>query len=216
MLLTATAARTGDPTSSVPLFPRPALGRPAAGRPAVGTAAVGRRDLMLAWRMPIFVVVTLVLGVLSHVSAARTAGAVPGLVISVGALVATWTLLARGEQSPVRMVLLVWVSQLEVHLSLAVPSDSALQHHDGAGGVRMLGGHALAGLLVALWLRRGEALAWRAASRLGGLLGVPRSPVGLVLPRACAQVEPGSQPARCPWWSTADPRRGPPLLLWSA
>jgi hypothetical protein len=122
--------------------------------------------------------------------------------------VATWSLLARQEQSSGRLVLLVWLSQCEVHLGLTAWGP-AVHHHDGGLSPAMIGAHALAGLVVAWWLRRGEAFAWGAACRLGRLLvAQPRFPPFLVSPAGLV-VSSGLRPLRTRWPDAA-PRRGPP------
>jgi hypothetical protein len=72
--------------------------------------------------------------------------------------------------------------------------------------------HAVAGLLVAVWLRRGEVAAWRAVRRF-----LPRLPaVSRVLPvcrRSGCVFRPVAELHASVLVLVGDPRRGPPLLI---
>jgi len=169
----------------------------------------GGRDVLRSWRLPGFVAVASVLGVFSHLAAGGSTPAVPGLLVSLAALLATWSLLARQEQSSLRLVALVWLSQVEVHLGLTMTWGPAGHHHDAGVSLAMIGAHALAGMVVAWWLRRGEAFAWGAACRLGSML-VARPHVVLVLRPSAGFVEVAGPRAVATRWPDTAPRRGPP------
>lgn len=93
-----------------------------------------------------------------------------------------------------------------------VHAGSGMVHHPGSGlsPVWMLLAHALAGLLAAAWLRRGEAAAWRAVRRLlPSLPAAARLPLVPARPDHALPTVPASPPAV--FVLLCDPRRGPPL-----
>lgn len=122
--------------------------------------------------------------------------------------------MAGGPGGPLPKVALVGTSAAEAAPTIATGQLDASMHavSTAEGRVGMLAFHALAGLAVAAWLRRGEAAVWNAARRV-----VPRLPC------------PGAQPVRREHRTVpvctaprimqagalllvAGPRRGPPPL----
>ncbi|HRC41818.1 MAG TPA: hypothetical protein PLK69_09895 [Tetrasphaera sp.] len=75
-------------------------------------------------------------------------------------------------------------------------------------GWKMLAGHALATLLMAALLARGERLLWRITHWLFALPEAARLPVAA----AGAVVAAVPPPARDVRWPAGDPTRGPPLV----
>lgn len=195
----------------------------------------------LALRIPVFTVVTLGLGMGAHVMAGGsppTGGALLTLAVLVGL---AWRVVAAREQSLVQLTLTLWAMQAGLHVAMAdggCGAVSGMTHHEaghlvasaealvscsgmppgmahGAMGAPWAGmwvTHAVAGLLVALWLRRGEARVWRAVRRL-----LPRL-------RSAFSAARVRKALRRPAWvsvpvadlhapvlvAISDPRRGPP------
>lgn len=144
-------------------------------------------------------------------------GAAPGAGLLAGSviLLALAAHVLADREHPLPTVLAyVAAGQAGLHLAFAghhhhVGSGAA----PGAGGdLAMLAAHALAGLLLAVWLRRGEAMLWATARRLAG--SVLRVPVVAPTPPATRlPAVPTGGPVGVPTPALllrAHPRRGPP------
>ena len=145
-------------------------------------------------------------------------GAAPGAGLLAGSLIllalAAHVLADREHPLPA-LLAYVAASQAGLHLAFA-----GHHHHAGSGAppgagwdLAMLAAHALAGLLLAVWLRRGEAMLWAAARRLADT--VLRVPVAAPTPPPTTRlpVAPTGGPVGVPTPALllrAHPRRGPP------
>jgi hypothetical protein len=142
-------------------------------------------------RLPGFCGTSVAVGVGGHQVAHGTPASMPALTLAIALVSMTWYALSRHELSAARLTLLVWLSQLEVHLALLSTSHDATHHATTAApqshplaGWQMLLAHALAGLVVSLWLRRGESSTWRLIRQL----------VHLQLPFQAPSVPDGLRP----------------------
>lgn len=121
-------------------------------------------------RLPGFCAASVLVGVGGHQVAHGTPPTVPTLTLALALVAMTWYAVSRRELGAARLTLIVWLSQVEVHLAMTPGGHGA---HHASGPVphttwswQMLLWHALAGLVVALWLRRGESATWRLIRRL--------------------------------------------------
>jgi hypothetical protein len=144
-------------------------------RPADEVSTVSRMV-----RLPGFCLTSIGLGVGAHQVVHGSAASWPALALAISLVSMTWYTLSHRELRLGRLTLIVWLSQVEVHLSLLSNGDDAAHHMVAAtpptpwlSGWQMVLSHAMAGLLVAMWLRRGESLTWRLARRLVGLRLAP-------------------------------------------
>jgi hypothetical protein len=190
----------------------------------------GRRsDLALQLRSPVFAVATVLLSAVAHVLGG---GAPPGtgtVLLLVLAVDVAFRAVARRELSLGGVAAGVGLTELLLHLALAASptghlvglAEHAAGRHGGHAvqgpaaavpGVLMMAAHAAATALLAWWLRRGEAAAWRSAHRLARALRLPPAP---------GRIDDHLAPARAPRVEyrpsyrrllalAADPRRGPP------
>jgi hypothetical protein len=134
-------------------------------------------------RVVVFTLATVALGVGGHLAGG---GRAPSAVVLAG-LLAGGAVAASGmagrEQTLPRIVLAVGAIQVGIHAVLMAPTPGMHQHAGAMPGHAMVGWHAVAVLLVAWWLRRGEAAAWRLARALADRLLHPRSSLALPDPR---------------------------------
>jgi len=178
-------------------------------RTGAGVAAGSR--LLLGLRAPVFAVVAVALSAGAHVLGGGQVPEAGGLLLMALAVDVSFRVAARRELSSGRLLTALAASQLVLHQLLVVG-----EHHPVAGsrgGPGMLAGHAAAVAVLAWWLRRGEAAAWRAARRrLRPLLRPPApAPVACAPSRGLPAVAPGL-PRAVVVALRADPRRGPPAL----
>ena len=177
----------------------------------------------MAWaallRVPAFSLVTVGLGVAGHVLAGGHPPAWSMLAVLVGLVSLIWRVVARAEQSLLRLGMAVYAVQAGIHIALLTPPAAGSASMPGMGSGPfpvhpggMLAAHVLAGLGVAVWLRRGESLFWglvrRAVQRL-----VRSRPVPTALHFASTRL-PRARPLRCAvgvWLVLCHPWRGPPL-----
>jgi hypothetical protein len=128
-----------------------------------------------AARVAVFTLATVALGVGGHLAGG---GRAPSAVVLAG-LLAGCAVAASGmagrEQTMPRLVLAVGAIQLGIHAVLMSPTPGMHQHGSAMPGRAMVTWHAVAVLLLAWWLRRGEAAAWRLARALAERLLHPRS-----------------------------------------
>lgn len=172
--------------------------------------------------MPAFSAVTVALGVAAHLTAGGMAPDGAQLILMLLVVALTWRSLARTEQSLLRLTAGVAGVQVAIHLMLgegSMTGQVSAHVHRSAGpapglpSAVMLACHIAAGLLVAVWLRRGEATAWSAIRAVAPLIRCA-APGAL-----CAQVpaRAGHQaPERLASLVLArlgDRYRGPPLVL---
>jgi len=186
-----------------------------------------------ALRGPVFVTTACALAIVAHVAGG---GAVPDAMhLILAVLVATlgWAPAAGSWHGPIRAVLRVCLVQVGLHVVLGqtlIADDAAAAQHlhapgpvAGAAGADpamaaasllpgplMLAAHALAAVLLALWLLRGERAAWAAVLR-ALLLLAGAGPRWRPLIGAPARVQ--ARPAR-PYRRPALPAvglRAPPL-----
>jgi hypothetical protein len=187
-------------------------------------------------RTVFFTAVCLLLSTVGHAVAASDTPAPAALLAGAGLVFLGARRFTGRELSQVRLIGAVGASQLGLHGLFSYvplpggPAYQPLSQHaghpaaDSAGMVHaapsmtvgMVAAHVLAGLLVAWWLRRGEALLWSLCRRLAAAL-----PLGRVLVRV--RIDP------LPVWASALPaparaftpvvlllshavsRRGPPV-----
>jgi len=131
----------------------------------------------MAIRVPVFTLATVTLGVSAHLAAG---GSPPGPGV-LGILLAAVALASLGlshrEQRLPRVIAGVAAVQLGVHVALLGHDPATMAGSSHAPG-QMVAAHAVAALVLAWWLRRGEAAAWRATTRTIRLaLADPRPPL---------------------------------------
>lgn len=173
------------------------------------------------------------LGALGHLVAHGSAPGVIGLALAGALCWLLWSASTDRELGAVGVLWRVWLCQAFVHGSLVVGAASApahsshahsttvtapplhLPHLLGQGGWGMFAMHALAGVAVAWWLRRGEALAWRVARRaIAHLTAALRTPdVVLLSAGPAAPICPARPALLVSQLALAGiGRRGPPPL----
>ena len=169
----------------------------------------------MALRVPVFVAVSLALGIGAHVAAHGLLPA-PGRVLFVAFAVAVLCAgLQRSELCGLALTLTTGVVQAGIHIALADGTGAhAGMSHAAAGPAlpqpAMLLAHVLAALGVCWWLRRGEAAAWRAVRRL--LPALPDAPAAAA--PASVRLRPATPPVLRPAVDrsvAALRRRGPPV-----
>jgi hypothetical protein len=142
-------------------------------------------------RVAVFTLATVALGVGGHLAGG---GRAPSALVLAG-LLAGCAVAASGmagrEQTLPRLVLAVGAIQVGIHAVLMSPTPGMHQHGAAMPGHAMLGRsmvgwHAVAVLLLAWWLRRGEAAAWRLARALANR--VFRERAALAMPEPWASV----------------------------
>ena len=141
------------------------------------TTGSGVDRLRRRLRVPVFTAATVSLGVGAHLAAGGTEP-------SAGQL---------GLVSAVVAVLCAVVAGHELRMPALLGEGHAAHAVDRSGSAGMLLGHLAASVLLACWLRRGEAAAWRAVSRAGRLLAVAVAVAGPALrlpglPRTTAEA----------------------------
>lgn len=150
--------------------------------------------LRMALRVPLSTVVTTGLGILAHLAGGGRPPGAAALVVLLTLITLLWKVMARVEQSLLRLLGgVVWV-QVGIHFTLSQGHVTSTTATDGcaesagapglpphgtatsavtsaAGDAMHSGGwmwlaHGVAALGVAYWLRRGEAACWRALRRV--------------------------------------------------
>jgi hypothetical protein len=160
-------------------------------------------DWVLTLRIPLFCVVSTVLGLVGHVAAGGGIPSVANLALVAVAVFVAARSVGTSQQSLPRLVAMLWATQAGVHVLL--PSSHC------STPLALWAGHALAGLLVAAWLRRGEAWAWRAAGHVLRLLGPCRTPTDVVVVRVpCRPPSAVVVPTLDLWSRRLLPQRAPP------
>ncbi len=132
-------------------------------------------------RVPVFTAATVVLGVGAHLAAG---GAEPsaGQLALITAVVAVICSVVAGRELRMPALLgAVGLTEAGIHVAL-LGEGHAAHVVDRSGSAGMLLGHLAASVLLAWWLRCGEAAAWRAVSRAGRLLAVAVAGPALRLP----------------------------------
>ncbi len=176
-------------------------------------------------RTVFFTAVCLLLSTAGHALAAGDAPASAAVVAGGGLVFLAAHRFAGRERSLAQLTGAVLSAQLGLHgLFSYVPAPAAdghqamTQHAVPTMTLDMFAAHVVAGLLVAWWLRRGEALLWSAGHRLAAALPLGRA-LGLLRPDPApagpATVLPVPAGVRTPaitLLSHAVSRRGPPVL----
>jgi hypothetical protein len=164
-------------------------------------------------RVGIFTLATVLLGLAGHLTGG---GQLPSAIVLAGLLAGTAVAasgMAGREQTLPRITLAVGAIQVGIHAVLMSPTPGMVDHGGAMPGDSMVAGHAVAAVLLAWWLRRGEAAAWRLARALAERLSHPGS--SLALPEHRAGVRShgpgrlGAVSRSVEGWS----RRGPPRVL---
>jgi hypothetical protein len=206
------------------------------------TATMTREPVLPAVRSAVFTAVCLGLSVAAH--RAMSQAAIPPWAIVLGGIgvYAPARLGSRRERGLLEIALLMGVLQIALHLLFAYAQDARpprprrcrcpcrgcrCRHDDvtmagdaGGGGMRMssgmLLGHAVAALVCAWWLRRGEAAVhavirgaahWIVEHFAGPVHVVPVAARG----RVVLHVEPVALALHSQWLRTSRALRGPPL-----
>jgi hypothetical protein len=134
---------------------------PGQGSPEVSAASIAR-----ALRLPVFATATTLLAVAAHVAGGGSRPG-PGLVLLLSCLVAlAFSRFAQHERSYPRLLTAVGAVQVGMHLALLDPQDAAHAGHHTGSPLDLLVAHGVAVLVVAWWLRQGEAATWRALRRV--------------------------------------------------
>jgi hypothetical protein len=116
-------------------------------------------------RVPVFTAACVVLGVAAHSAAG---GSTPGagvVLVMVVAVAMTSASLECREQGLPSIVLAVALAQLGVHVALLAGHDHAASRV-GENRPALFIAHAWPVVVLAWWLRRGEAAAWRATAQV--------------------------------------------------
>ncbi|MCP2343877.1 hypothetical protein [Actinomadura rupiterrae] len=174
-------------------------------------------------RAVVFATVCLALTVAGH---AYSAGVpVPPVAVGFGFLLVTGfaAVLAGAERSYPTILGGLLGAQFGLHVLFVQATDGTVHHGLGHaehfrhahGGTSMTLAHGLAALIMAFWLRRGEAAAWSLARRIAAAARPPR----LVLPDVRVPARPVLRPmarvlpARTAPLRHSVSRRGPPPAL---
>jgi hypothetical protein len=195
----------------------------------------------MALRVPLFTVATVGLGILAHLAGGGGPPGLATLLLMLAAVALLWKVAARTEQSLLRLLgVMVWV-QLGIHLALsqaslgssAGQSDCSTMTAMASGGSGAAGGttampaghamhgslwmwvaHGAAALLVAAWLRRGEAACWRALRRVVARLAPPVRALPVLEPNLKSWVDDAGDARPDPAPALLGHRwRGPPMVL---
>jgi hypothetical protein len=169
-------------------------------------------------RTVFFTAVCLLLSTLGHAVAAGDTPAPAAVLAGAGLVFLGAHRLAGRELSQVRLVGAVGTAQLGLHALFSyVPGAAAHQHaeHVAAPSMTagMVTGHVLAGLCVAWWLRRGEALLWSLCRRLAAVIPSIRvlAIARIEAPAAVLPTRAGVFTPAVLLLSHAVSRRGPPV-----
>jgi hypothetical protein len=164
-------------------------------------------------RVSIFTLATVALAVGGHLAGGgRAPSAVVLAALLAGSAVAASGMAGR-EQTLPHLTIAVLAIQVGIHAVLMSPTSNMAQHGGAMPSDAMVAWHALAALLLAWWLRRGEAAAWRLARALAERVLNPRLSQTLPEPgtgarsQGAGRLGAGSRTAE--GWS----RRGPPRVL---
>lgn len=146
------------------------------------------------------------LSLAAHVSAG---GRVPGVAILVGSgvIVAAYAgALTRNRLSLGELAGALGAGQVVLHTAFMTAGGGH------SGGLEMIAGHAVATVLLALVLARGEDAAWALWCRLLPRLVVPTAPARPVAERVDYLAATASARVQDTWIGTSLTWRGPPLM----
>lgn len=156
-----------------------------------------------------FTVPTVSLAILAHLAAGGAPPALGTLAVLFGAVALLSAGLAPREHGLPHLLAGVAGVQVGVHVALLDHHAQVAPASSSSAGT-MATGHAVAALLLAWWLRRGEALLWRAAARamwsLFRDLALPAFPIRAHVPAPSRQT-PRSHSTP---WLAIPTLRGPP------
>ena len=156
-----------------------------------------------------FTVPTVSLAILAHLAAGGAPPALGTLAVLFGAVALLSAGLAPREHGLPHLLAGVAGVQVGVHVALLDHHAQVAPASSSSAGA-MAAGHAVAALLLAWWLRRGEALLWRAAARamwsLFRDLALPAFPIRAHVPAPSRQT-PRSHSTP---WLAIPTLRGPP------
>lgn len=193
-------------TSTAGAGGRAAPGR-RSGAPAADRSGPGHR-----LRVPVFTAATVVLGVGAHVAAGGAAPAIGQLLLITAVVAAISSAVATRELRLPALVGAVALTEAGIHVALLGQAHAG-HGVDRSGSSGMLLAHLAASLLLAWWLRRGEAAVWHMVVRAGRLVRLPSAPVRLRLPEMLRLVATaGTRRLRRLHVGPVHPVRGPPCV----
>jgi hypothetical protein len=179
---------------------------------ATATAATGLDRLRHRLRVPVFTAATVTLGIGAHLAAGGVAPSASLLGLITAVVTALCAATAGRELRLPALLGAVALTEAGIHVAL-LGQDHAAHGAARSGSAAMLLAHMAASVLLAWWLRRGEAAVWRAVQRAGSLLALATAGPPLQLPRVPRPrtgIRP--RPLRRLHVGPVHPVRGPPCV----